>query len=263
MGLSEEQKQIGIGIAAVVIILFLIGIIYWFFMRNSSQYGSITATLAKDIVADYAFIDGARWMDTTNKNAPGMYQGFAQITTSRAGNVPGYITNGTVTDRYVELPTTPWTSLQNGYQWTLNTWMETRSLTGAIRYFHGINSVKQNMDQNKTFYMVATSDGNIHPYTPDVRKLVNGKDATFTLDAPFMLTVVRNGRNFLSGPDWGLGRKEPQSDRFTRTASTREITNPTRSRIPACGMGTGYWISSSHFRRRWGPTRTLMPSGTR
>ena len=199
MGFTDNQIKIGIAVAVVV--LFLIVIWYWFFMRNYTQYASITATTTNNVMADFAYIDGARWMDTTNKNAPGLYTGFAQITMSRKGNVPGYITNGTVTDRYIELPTTAWTSLHNGYEWTLNTWMEIRSLIGTVRYFHGINSVKQNMDKSKTFYMVATNEGNIHPYTPDVRKLVNGKDATFTVDAPFMLTVVRNGRNFLSEPD--------------------------------------------------------------
>jgi hypothetical protein len=163
------------------------------FIGNGSSMvhndGGIVVFAALPLIAKFATMDGDEWLDSGGNGSqePGRYIG-GTMTTSRFGG--GFTTPPNQITRYVRLPVAAWSRLDSGYEWTLNTWMEILSISGT-RYFHGVNSTNPIIEN--ALLIAASQDLTIQPFVPGFNGFTNGSHATFSLNVPFMFTLVRNG----------------------------------------------------------------------
>jgi hypothetical protein len=163
------------------------------FIGNASSVlhnsGVIVVLGVLPLIAKFSTIVGDKWLDSSGNGSqePGRYIG-GTMTTSRFGG--GFTTPPNQISRYIRLPVAAWSRLDNGYEWTLNTWMEILSISGT-RYFHGVNSANPIIEN--ALLISASQDLTIQPFVPGLNGLITGSHATFSLNVPFMFTLVRNG----------------------------------------------------------------------
>jgi hypothetical protein len=195
---SPSQKDSSNLNAIILVICVAIGLVlfWWYFIRKETDVNSIVIQeVERSHMANFDQIVGNQWIDKTGRNTPGVYQG-GTMSTDRFGG--GFTTPAFagITNKYVELPITAWTNLNDGYHWTLSTWLEIRDI-GGTRFFHGVNSIVNGIDG--AFFMSVTDLNTIYPYMESDIDLTDGAHARFVLNMPFLLTVVRNGMNFFAG----------------------------------------------------------------
>lgn len=155
----------------------------------------VPAAVSKEMIVDYGKIVGNQWIDRTGKHAAAVFIGRTS-TTNRFGG--GFATNS-VTDGYIDLPMSVWHTISDGMHWTLNTWMEIRSVK-PNQFFHGV-TFKAGSKMQYAFAMSATNDYEIRPFAGTDSRLTSGAHARFEQNVVFMLTVVRDGEKWI---DTGL-----------------------------------------------------------
>jgi hypothetical protein len=154
--------------------------------------GLLPVAISREILVDYGKIVGNQWIDKTGKHAPAIFIGKSS-TTNRFGG--GFATNN-VSNGYIDLPLSIWHTISDGMHWTLNTWMEIRSVK-PNQFFHGV-TFKAGSNIEYAFTLSATNDNEIRPLAGTDSRLSSGAHARFEQNVVFMLTVVRDGENWMN-----------------------------------------------------------------
>lgn len=212
-------------VVVVVVVALILYLVYRVWIKDVIQTPKppvITVTnsntktmdhLRFDMVADYGELNGDNWIDISGNNGNGVCHGGYEQTSMY--KTAGFSTVSYKLDRYIELPMTVWKKIRDGTQWTLNTWMSIRNVTGT-QYFHGVaplppptpvstvaTAIEPFVGQPYNFLFEVSKEYTIKPFSGLDAQRINGygEDAKFTLDTPFMLTMVRNGTNTWSKTD--------------------------------------------------------------